>query len=87
MSVHMYKQKLYKNGNSVAVTIPKQYLKESNLRDGTEVHVTRDQDTGAIIVVSKRDSKPKQTITPRFLEIVEKVNKQYAHALKELAEK
>ena len=35
----MFTQKLYKNGNSVAVTIPKMHLKELGLRDGSPVEV------------------------------------------------
>ena len=38
-NICMLTQKLYKNGNSVAVTIPKVHLKELGLRDGSPVEV------------------------------------------------
>ena len=54
MSVHsqynsiMLTQKLYRNGNSVAVTIPSQYLKELNLQDGSLVMVEKKGNTLSI---------------------------------------
>lgn len=48
----MLTQKLYKNGNSVAVTIPKEYLKELNLRDGSQVIVEKNDHQ--LIVTAKR---------------------------------
>ena len=85
----MLVQKLYKNGNSVAVTIPKELLKELDLRDGTEVVVSKDEDQGAIVIEPKRQiQKQTQTsLTPKFLKWLEDFNKEYGSALKELAKK
>jgi antitoxin component of MazEF toxin-antitoxin module len=80
-------QKLYKNGNSVAVTIPKDYLKALKLNDESEVLVMHDADAGTLTISPNRPKKPQSTITPEFLKWLDKFNKQYGPALKELAKK
>ena len=81
----MLTQKLYKSGNSVAVTIPKEYLKELNLRDGSEVVVEQDPDAGVIMISRKQGHKTHPKISPEFLSWLDSFNKKYAPALKELA--
>lgn len=83
----MLTQKLYKNGNSVAVTIPKEYLNNLNLRDGSEVMVEQDQEAGAITIYRKKNTKPVSKISPEFLKWLDSFNKQYGPALKELAKR
>lgn len=83
----MLTQKLYRNGNSVAVTIPRQYLKDLKLRNGSEVIVDQDPEVGAIIITSKKAKKVSGKITPEFLKWLESFNKKYAPALKELAKR
>lgn len=82
----MFVQKLYKNGNSVAVTIPKEYLRDSNLRDGSAVVVDRDPNTGNIII-GKEGKTEHSSITPEFLSWLKKFNAKYKSALTELANK
>lgn len=48
----MLTQKLYKNGNSIAVTIPKQYLEDLDLHDGSQVVVDKRGDQ--LIIASKK---------------------------------
>lgn len=43
-------QKVIKVGNSAAVTLPKEILKQSKLSSGDSVYVTLDEVSGAIIV-------------------------------------
>ena len=83
----MFSQKLYKNGNSVAVTIPKEYLKQLNLRDGSEVVVEQDPEAGVILISRKNGEKRSSRISPEFLIWLDSFNKKYATALKELARK
>lgn len=80
----MYTQKLYKNGNSVAVTIPKKFLQELNLRDGSQVVVEK-QDQRIVLKAKKDLSKP--ALTPEFHEWLKKINEEYGSALEELAKK
>jgi antitoxin component of MazEF toxin-antitoxin module len=81
----MLTQKLYKNGHSVAVTIPKEYLNDLNLRDGSEVIVEQDPEAEAIIISRKKSRKSSTKISPEFLKWLDSFNKKYAPALKELA--
>lgn len=83
----MLTQRLYKNGNSVAVTIPKEYLKEFNLKEGSEVVVEQDLDEETIIISRKKKGSIKSTVTPNFLKWLESFNREYGPALKELAER
>lgn len=83
----MLTQRLYKNGNSVAVTIPKEYLKEFNLKEGSEVVVDQDLDEETIIISRKKKGSIKSTVTPNFLKWLESFNREYGPALKELAER
>lgn len=81
----MLTQKLYRSGNSVAVTIPKEYLKGFNLRSGSEVMVEQDLDTGVIIISRKNNKKTGSRISPEFMKWLDSFNKEYGPALKELA--
>lgn len=81
----MLTQKLYKNGNSVAVTIPKEYLNNLNLRDGSEVIVEQDPEAGVLIISRKKSVKSFSRISPEFLNWLDSFNKKYCPALKELA--
>ena len=83
----MLVQKLYKNGNSVAVTIPKEFLHDLNLRDGSEVVVEKNSETGEIIIARKTEVKASSKITPEFLTWLNSFNKKYGTALKELAKR
>ncbi len=83
----MLVQKLYKNGNSIAVTIPKEYLNDLNLRDGSEVVVEKDVEAGVVIISHKKTSQSSTRITPEFLKWLESFNKKYGPALKELAKR
>ncbi len=84
----MLTQKLYRNGNSVAVTIPKDYLEDMKLKDGSEVTVEQDLENESIIISPKKKvSKPQSTITPKFLRWLEEFNQEYGPALRELAKK
>jgi len=85
----MLVQKLYKNGNSVAVTIPKELLHELNLRDGSEVVVSKDESQNTIVIEpkNKETKQNDSSLTPKFLKWLEDFNKEYGPALKELAKK
>lgn len=85
----MLVQKLYKNGNSVAVTIPKELLNELHLRDGSEVVVSKDESRDAIVIEPKKKEVKKNdsSLTPKFIKWLEDFNKEYGPALKELAKK
>lgn len=83
----MLTQKLYKNGHSVAVTIPKEYLNDLNLRDGSEVVVEENIEAGVITISHKKSPKPVSKVSPEFLKWLSSFNKKYGPALKELSKR
>lgn len=84
---NMLTQKLYKNGNSVAVTIPKKYLEELKLKEGSEVVVYHDEADDIITITPKKKNKISSSISPKFLKWLESFNKEYGPALKALAKR
>jgi putative addiction module antidote len=80
----MYNQKLYKNGNSVAVTIPKTYLRELNLRDGTQVVVDK---VGEDLVISSKKQALSADVDPKFMKMVDEFINDHEDVLTELSQK
>lgn len=76
-------QKLYKNGNSVAITIPKDFLNQSGWQEGDKVRVEYYPIT-KLISIHKPGRKSKH-IDPEFFKSFEHVLKKYGPALEELA--
>ena len=79
----MFIQKLYRNGNSIVVSIPKEYLKKYNLRDGTEVVVEAKDG----IVVNSRKSKGVASVDPKFARMVDEFINDHRDVLAELAKR
>lgn len=77
----MYAQKAYKNGNSIVMTIPVEYLNDLGIRDGSPLVVDK---KGSEMVVrhEKKKNKGKKN---DFYNLLQKVNEQYGEALEELA--
>lgn len=78
----MFTQKLYRNGNSVAVTIPKQILEELNLKEGSEVML--EEAKGEIIIASK-GSRLATDVDAKFMKMVEEFALEHDDVLRELA--
>lgn len=83
----MITQKIFKTGNSVAVTIPKHYLEDLGLKEGAEVVVVHDEQEQSIQIYPKKKARVQSTVTPEFLKWLEDFNKEYGPALKELAKR
>ncbi|OGE34435.1 hypothetical protein A3H85_01455 [Candidatus Daviesbacteria bacterium RIFCSPLOWO2_02_FULL_40_8] len=79
-------QKIIQIGNSTGVIIPKALLNQIGLETGQEVLIEQDPTTNALIII-KKGTKIKRSIAPEFIDILEKVNKQYGSVLRELAER
>lgn len=80
----MLVQKLYKNGNSVAVTIPKEILKELNLSDGSEVVVKK---RGKELIVAPHQKTAAPGVNVKFMKMVDNFVKTHEDVLQELARK
>lgn len=81
---YMFIQKLYKNGNSVAVTIPKTLLKDLNLKDGSEVVVEKKDDQ--VVIASKKRMLAKD-IDPNFVKTVDQFIDAHYDVLEELSKR
>ena len=73
-------------GNSVGLIIPSEYKKKMGIRPGTKITTNLSPD-GGVMYVSKVGGGNKTSLTPEFLNWLEKFNKEYDPALKKLAQK
>lgn len=80
----MFTQKLYKTGNSVAITIPKQLLEELNLKEGSEVMLEK---KGKNIAFISKNAKLANDVTPEFMKMVDEFIDKNEDVLKELAKR
>jgi len=80
-------QKIIQIGNSTGIIIPKSLLDSLGLKAGSEVNVETDKDTRSLIIQIKGAALKNASINTHFLKILDRVNLQYGHALRELAEK
>lgn len=81
-NISMLTQKLYKNGNSVAVTIPKEYLKELDLRDGSQVIV---KTRGKELVVAPKAKATAPGVDQKFAQMVDEFINDHEDVLQELS--
>lgn len=77
-------QKIYKNGNSLVVAIPKQYLEELNLSEGSQI--TLDKQKDGLLLSAKKQSLANE-INPEFAERVQNFIKNHRAVLEELAKR
>lgn len=81
-------QKLYRNGNSVAVTIPKEILKNMGLKEGSEVLIEpAPDDDGVVVRKISSNKKLPSSLTPEFKNWLDEVGSKYSNIIKELAKK
>lgn len=80
----MIDQKLYKNGNSIAVTVPRVYLKELNLRDGSPVVV---QKRGEEIIITSKKRSLASDVDVKFMKMVDEFITEHEDVLKDLSQK
>ena len=78
-------RKIFKTGNSMVVSLPKELLESLSLTDGSEVSVELDKERGEIIItpVSKAPPGVDQEFARQVAEFIE----QYRPALEALARK
>jgi putative addiction module antidote len=77
-------QTLYKNGNSIAVTIPRQYLEELNLKEGSEVVVEKQ---GKELRISSKNKVLASDVDVKFMKMVDDFVSDHEDVLKKLAAK
>lgn len=80
----MLVQKLYRNGNSIAVTIPREYLKELDLRDGSQVVLKK---RGGELVVSSKKRILAKGVDEKFMKMVDEFASEHKDVLEELSKR
>lgn len=78
----MLTQKVYRVGNSVAVTIPKEYQKELGIESGSKVSWKKTK-KGLLLTSQKAES----SLTPEFKEWLDGIMQKESDLIKELAKK
>ena len=77
--------KIVQIGNSAGVVIPKAIRQELGIRVGENVSLNTNGNK--IVIVNPKKTTSRLKITPHFLKIIERVNKQYGQALQEIAKR
>ncbi len=83
-SFSMLTQKLYRNGNSVAVTIPSEYLKDLSLKVGSAVLLKKE---GHQLIITSGDKKLAGDVDHKFAKMVDEFIDDHRDVLTELAKK
>jgi putative addiction module antidote len=77
-------QKIYRNGNSLAVTIPKQYLEDLSLIEGSQVVVEK-KGNGILLTTKKQTLAP--DVDGKFMKMVDSFIDKHEDVLQKLANK
>jgi len=72
-------------GNSLAVTLPKQFVDGKKIKAGQKVLVDADIDLSVVQIRTENSVSPK--LTPEFKQWLDKFNSRYKKGLTELAKK
>lgn len=75
--------KVFKNGNSLAVTVPKAYAHQLSIRSGSEVEWKEIED--GLVLTTKRTSRKPTEIDPEVARIIKKLSKKYSGVWQDLA--
>jgi len=80
----MLVQTIYRNGNSLAVTIPKQYLEDFALKEGSQIVLEKKED-GILLTTKKHALAP--DVDAKFMHMVDSFIQDHEDVLRELAQK
>ncbi len=72
-------------GNSLAVTLPKQFVDSKKIKAGQKMLVDADNDLSMVQIRTKDSQAP--TVTPEFKKWLDTFNTRYKTALTQLAQK
>lgn len=75
--------KVFKNGNSLAVTIPKAYAHQLSIRDGSRIE-WKQAETGLMLTNQRIGKKPSE-IDPEVARLIKKISQKYTLVWQDLA--
>lgn len=75
-------QTVFKNGNSLAVTVPKVYANELNIEAGTDVAWKKTHE--GLLLTTHQVKKPTE-IDPEVAKLIKKISKKYAQVWEDLS--
>ncbi len=76
-------RKVFKNGNSLAVTVPKSYARQLSIKSGSEVEWKETEE--GLLLTTKRAGKKPTEIDPEVLKLIDKISKKYSGVWQDLA--
>lgn len=76
-------RKVFKNGNSLAVTVPKTYAHQLSIRAGSQVEWVKTEDS--LILRTKRSGKKPTEIDPKVARLIDEIDKKYTQVWQDLA--
>ncbi|KKR78176.1 MAG: hypothetical protein UU23_C0002G0003 [Candidatus Curtissbacteria bacterium GW2011_GWA1_40_9] len=77
-------QKVFVNGNSLTVTVPKVYAQLLNIKSGTEIGWQKTE-KGLLLFVPQNSAKKATEIDPEVTKLIKKLSKKYSKVWQELA--
>ncbi|PIQ73483.1 hypothetical protein COV58_02300 [Candidatus Roizmanbacteria bacterium CG11_big_fil_rev_8_21_14_0_20_36_8] len=77
-------QTIIKVGNSLAVTLPAQFIRNSGWKAGDKIQIQHDAEKKMALITPKND-EIKTHLTPEFFEWLEKTSEKYKDAIVELS--
>lgn len=77
-------RKIFKSGNSLVISLPKESLQRLGLEEGSEVNVTMEEESGRIVIEPRRSSLA--DIDATFAQQLDDFIETYRPALEALAE-
>jgi len=78
-------RKIFKTGNSVVVSLPKDAIEYLNMEEGTEVNVEVDREKRQIVITPAEPPLAIAGVDPEFAHQITEFIEQYRPALEELA--
>ena len=78
-------RKIFKTGNSVVVSLPKDAIEYLNMDEGTEVNVEVDREKRQIVITPAEPPLAIAGVDPEFAHQIKEFIEQYQPALEELA--
>lgn len=77
-------RKVFRNGNSLAVTVPKAYAHQLNIRDGSKIEW---EETKKGILLVPQNQKTTSKVDSKFAQLVDEFMNEHADVLAELSKR